>query len=49
MQTYQEVGGTNRTFQELSDHMIISKEEYATKGGDVAGEIDGNIHLKMEK
>ena len=29
--------------------MRSSLEEYAAKGGDVVGEIDGEIHLKMAK
>ena len=42
-------GGTTRSFQELSDHAIISQEEYTTKGGDVAGEIDDKINPKTAK
>ena len=44
VQAHQEVGGTARAFQELADHVRSSQEEYAVKGGDVMGEIDGEIH-----
>ena len=44
VQAHQDVGGTARTFQELADHVRSSEEEYAAKGGDVMGEIDGEIH-----
>ena len=46
-QAYQDVGGDARTFQELYDHARSSYEEYAAKGDNVAGEIDGEIHSKM--
>ena len=49
MQVHQEVGGIARTFQELADHVRSSYEEYAAKGSDVVGEIDGEIHSKMAK
>ena len=44
VQALQEVGGTARTFQELVYHVRNSYEEYAVEGGDVMGEIDGEIH-----
>ena len=46
MQIHQEVGGTARTSQDLAGHVISSQDEYAAKGGNVAGEIDGEIHSK---
>ena len=49
VQSYQEVGGDARKFKDLAYHKRISLEEYSPKGGDVAGEIDGKIHSKMEK
>ena len=47
VQAHQDVGGTTRKFKELSDHARSSQEEYATKGDNVAGEIDGEIHSKV--
>ena len=49
LQAHQDAGGTDHTFQDLADHSRISNEDYAARGGDVAGEIDGNIHLNMVK
>ena len=49
VQSHQEVGGDARTFQELADCVRSSSEEYAAKVGDVAGELYGEIHSKMEK
>ena len=50
VQAHQEVGGTAHLLQELADHARSSQEEYAAvKGGDVAGEIDCEIHSKMVK
>ena len=48
VQAHQEVGGDAPLLQELADHARSSQEEYAAvKGGDVAGEIDSEIHSKM--
>ena len=41
-----EVRGTACTFQDLGDHAVSSQKECAAKGGDVAGEIDGEIHFE---
>ena len=49
MQAHQELGGNAHIFQELVYHVIIIQEEYAAKCGNVVGEIDGEIHLKMAK
>ena len=49
VQVHQEVGGTDHTFQELADHVRSISEEYAAKGSDVVGVIDGEIHSKMAK
>ena len=49
LQAHHRVGGIPRTFQDLADRVRNIKEEYAVKDGDVAGEIDGEIHSKMEK
>ena len=44
MQAHQEVGGTTCTFQDLADDVRSSWEEYAAKGGDMMGDIDGEIY-----
>ena len=49
MQVHKEVEEIARTFKEIADHVGSSSEEYATKGSDVKGEIDDQIHSKMEK
>ena len=49
VQAHQEAVKTARTFQDLADNSRSSQEEEYAKGGDVAGDIDGEIHLKMAK
>ena len=41
--------GTARTFQDLDECARRNSEEYSTKGGNVVGDIDGDIHSKMAK
>ena len=50
VQSNQEVGGTDPKFKDLDNNVIRSYEEYAAeKGGNVAGDIDSEIHSKMVK
>ena len=49
VQGHQEVGETDRKFQELDVHARISEEEYTTKISGVAGDIDGKMHSNMAK
>ena len=49
LQAHQKMGEAARTFQDMADRTRISYEEYATKGGNAAEEIDGEIHSKMAK
>ena len=49
LQAHQEVGETACTFQDMDDRARISQKEYAAKGGNVVGGIDGKIHSKMAK
>ena len=49
MQAHQEAGGPARKFQDMGDHARGSYDEYTAKGGDLVGEIDDDIHLKMSK
>ena len=49
MKAHNKVGGMPVHLQDLDDHVRSSSEEYSAKGGDVVGEIDGEIHPKMEK
>ena len=44
IQEHQEAGNTDRTFQDLSEHVQSSYEEYVSKGGGLVGDIDGDIH-----
>ena len=46
---HQEAGGTACIFQDLVEHVRISKEDYAAKGGDFMGDIDYEIHSKISK